>query len=151
MSNIGTIQISSRDRIFMLLLPALAAFIVYSYVITKKPNARIKQLTAQLQAVTAARPSNETLSQQRAAKESAQQRVTQAKRELEPIRQALNKQMDTWQDRRARLQANDDLAVLWRRHNLTLLEQSNVSTNEVGVTPLIERLQQQTRDRKSVV
>ncbi len=145
MSNLGSIQISSRDRSFLLVLPALILFIVYAYVLTKKPNLRLKQLATQLQAAVAARPSPEVLGQQQSAKNLASQRLAQARRELEPIRMALNKQMDTWQDRSRRLQANDDLAVLWRRHDLTLLEQSNVSTNEVGVSPLIDRLQRQTR------
>lgn len=145
MSNLGSIQISSRDRSVMLVLPALIIFIVYSFVLTKKPNAKLKQLTTQLTAAQAARPSSEAIAQQQAAKASASLRLTQARRELDPIRQALNKQMDTWQDRSRRLQANDDLAVLWRRHNLTLLEQSYAATNELGVTPLIERLQRQTR------
>ena len=145
MSNLGSIQISQRDRIFLLVLPALILFIVYAYVLTKTPNQRLKQLTNQLQATATSRLGPEVLGQQQAAKNLAAQRVTQARRELEPVRLALNKQMDSWQDRSRRLQANDDLAVVWRRHNLTLLEQSNVSTNEVGVSPLIERLQHQTR------
>ena len=145
MSNLGSIQVSARDRIFLLILPALAIFITYSYVLTKKPNARIKLLTTQLAAAQRARPSAEAVAQQQAAKNAATLRITQARRELDPIRQALNKQMDTWQDRSRRLQANDDLAVLWRRHNLTLVEQTAVSTNEAGITPLVERLQQQTR------
>lgn len=145
MSNLGAIQISARDRIFMLVLPALIIFITYSYVLTKKPNAQIKQLTTQLTTAQRARPSTDAIAQQQAAKNAATQRVAQARRELDPIRQALNKQMDTWQDRSRRLQANDDLAVLWRRHDLTLLEQSNVSTNEASITPLVERLRQQTR------
>jgi len=145
MSNLGSIQISSRDRLFLLLLPALVVFIAYSYLITKKPNARIRQLAVQLKAVSATRPNSDQILQMQAARASALQRLSQARRELEPIRQALNKQMDAWQDRRSRLQANDDLAVLWRRHELTLIEQSTVSTNEVGLTPLVQRLQQQTR------
>ncbi len=145
MSNLGSIQVSARDRIFLLILPALAIFITYSYVLTKKPNARIKQLTVQLAAIQRARPSAEAIAQQQAAKNAATVRITQARRELDPIRQALNKQMDTWQDRSRRLQANDDLAVLWRRHDLTLIEQSAVPAGEAGVTPLVERLQQQTR------
>lgn len=145
MSNLSSIQISSRDRFVMLVLPALAIFIFYSYVLTKKPNARLKLLTTQLAAAQAARPSNEAIAQQQAAKLSGSTRLTQTRHELEPIREALSQQMDSWQDRGRRLQANDDLAVLWRRHSLTLIEQSYASTNEVGMTPLVERLQQQTR------
>lgn len=145
MSNIGSIQVSARDRIFMLILPALAIFITYSYVVTKKPNAQLKQLATQLAAAQKSRPSNEAIAQQNAAKAAATLRVAQARRELDPIRQALNRQMDSWQDRSRRLQANDDLTVLWQRHDLTLIEQSTVSTNEVGISPLVERLQQQTK------
>jgi len=145
MSNLGSIQVSARDRIFLLVLPALVIFITYSYVLTKAPNARIKKLTVELEAVQRARPSAEAIAQQQSAQKAATQRVAQARRELDPIREALNKQMDAWQDRSRRIQANDDLAVLWRQHDLTLIEQSAVPATDAGVTPLVERLQQQTR------
>jgi len=144
MNLLSSVQISRRDRVFMLILPALAAFIVYSFFITRKPNARIHTLSLQLRSATAARPSPEALSQLAAAKATATQRLVQAQQDLEPIRQALDQRIDTWQDRRARLQANDALAVLWSRHHLKLLEQSQVSAKEVDATPFIQRLQQQT-------
>lgn len=144
MNLLSSVQISRRDRAFLLILPALAALIVYSFFITRKPNARIQQLSLQLRSATAARPSPEALSQLAAAKATATQRLAQAQQDLEPIRQALDQRIDTWQDRRTRLQANDALAVLWRRHQLKLLEQSPVSAKEVDATPFIQRLQQQT-------
>lgn len=144
MSLLSSVQISRRDRLFMLILPALAASIVYSFFLTRKPNARIQQLSLQLRTATAARPSPEALSQLTSAQTMATQRLIQARNDLAPIRQALDQHIDTWLDRRARLQANDDLAIVWRRHHLKLLEQSQVSAKDVDATPLIQRLQQQT-------
>ena len=145
MSNLGTIQITPRDRVLLIVLPALALFILYSFVLTKKPNATLKALTQRVATAEKNKPSEEALAQQRAGRENVAARVAKARAELEPIRAALNKQMDTWQDRRKRLQANDDLTVLWQRHGLSLVEQGTVSTSEAGVTPLIDRLQRQTR------
>lgn len=145
MSNLGSIQVSDRDRAIMLGLPALLILILYGYVLTKNSSVRIRQLTAQVAAAERARPGSEAIAQQIAARASITQRLEQARKELEPVRLALNRQMDAWQDRSRRLQANDDLAILWRRHDLTLLEQSVVPPTEAGLTPLIERLQQQTR------
>lgn len=145
MPNLGGIQVTARDRVLLVVLPALAIFILYSFVITKKANARLKQLTAQYTIAERNKPKSEAIAQQQAMRDAAASRLAQAKHELAPLRQALDKQMDTWQDRRARLVFNDELTSLWGRHHLILIEQTNVSTNDLRVTPLIERLQQQTR------
>lgn len=36
MNLLSSVQISRRDRVFMLILPALAAFIIYSFFVTRK-------------------------------------------------------------------------------------------------------------------
>ena len=145
MNNIGGIQVTARDRVLLVVLPALTIFILYAFVFTKNSNARLKTLTTKYETAEKSRPKSESIQQQQATRDNAASRLAQTKHELAPLRQALDKQMDTWQDRRARLISNDELSTLWGRHHMILIEQTNVSTNDFRVTPLIERLQQQTR------
>ena len=139
------LNISSRDRLLALVLPAILIFIYYSLVLAKKPNVRLKLLSVQLTGTQAVRPSGETIAQHAAAKLISQTNLNNARQENQTLRQSLNRHVDNWQDRSRRLRANDDLTVLWRRHNLTLMEQSCVGTNDLKSSQLLVRLQQQTR------
>ena len=144
MGSTGGITITQRDKILLIVLPALLILIVYGWAFTKAPMARLKAVSTQIEAAVAAAPRPIDIEAEKARGKRLQRDLDKASAELQPLKEELGRLTASWTNSTERLLGNDMLSSLWSKHGLLLQEQS-VLTNETSVTPALQQLADRAR------
>lgn len=144
MGSTGGITITQRDKVLLVVLPALAVLIVYAFVFTKAPMDRIRVVAAQVEAERLKAPKELDIAAERARAMQLERAVEKARAELQPLKEELGRLTASWTNSTERLLGNDMLSSLWSRHGLLLQEQT-VLTNVTSVTPALQQLADRAR------
>ena len=133
-----------RDKVLLVVLPALLILIVYAFAFTKAPLDRLRAITAQVDAARVAAPSESDIVAERARATRLSRDLERAKAELQPLKEELGRLTASWTNSTERLLGNDMLSTLWSKHGLLLQEQL-VLTNDTSVTPALQQLADRAR------
>ncbi len=144
MGSKGGITVTRRDKILLVVLPALLILIVYAFAFTKAPLERLRAITAQVDAARAGAPSEADIVAERARATRLSRDLERAKAELQPLKEELGRLTASWTNSTERLLGNDMLSTLWSKHGLLLQEQL-VLTNDTSVTPALQQLADRAR------
>lgn len=117
------IAVTPREKALLIVLPALAIFIVYTLVFAKAPIQRLKVLQSQVDATRLKLPRPHEIPEAEARIADLQQRIGDADARLSEIRHALSRISVSGTNNLERLAGGEDLSALWRRFGLVLLEQ----------------------------
>jgi hypothetical protein len=144
MGSKGGITITQRDKLLLVVLPALLIVIVYAFAFTKVPMGRLRALTTQLEAEQARSPRTIDIEAEKARARRLDRDLNKARAELQPLKEELGKLTASWTNSTERLLGNDMLSGLWAKHGL-LLQEQQVLTNESAVTPALQQLADRAR------
>jgi hypothetical protein len=133
------IMVTQRDKVLLMILPAIIILTAYGWFYTKAPNQRIRKLSDQVAAARAKEPKKIELQAEEARGLQKQAELERVTKELAPIKEELERLTAAWTNSTERLVANDALAALFTKHNLVLLEQTMV-TNQVKLSPALQEL-----------
>lgn len=117
------IAVTQREKALLIVLPALAIFIVYTLVFAKAPIQRLKVLQSQVDATRIKLPRPHEIPEAEAKIAEWQQRIAEADTQLVEIRTTLSRIAVSGTNNLERLTGGEDLSALWRRYGLVLLEQ----------------------------
>ncbi len=135
---------TQRDKVLLIVLPALVILIVYGWAFTKAPMARLKALAIQVETAREKAPKQLDIEAERARAKRLQRDLDKGRAELQPLREELGRLTASWTNSTERLVGNDMLSALWSKHGLLLQEQL-VLTNETAVTPALQMLADRAR------
>jgi hypothetical protein len=144
MGTSGGITITRRDKILLVVLPALFIVIVYGWAFTKAPIQRLKALDAQVQAARGRAPRPIDVEAERVRGVLLGRDLEKARAELKPLREELGRLTASWTNSTDRLMGSDMLSALWSRHGLRLQEQAAL-TNEAILAPALQQLADRAR------
>lgn len=144
MGTSGGITITRRDKILLVVLPALFIVIVYGWAFTKAPIQRLKALDAQVLASRGRAPRPIDVEAERVRGVLLGRDLEKARAELKPLREELGRLTASWTNSTDRLMGSDMLSALWSRHGLRLQEQAAL-TNEAILAPALQQLADRAR------
>ncbi len=144
MGTSGGITITRRDKILLVVLPALFIVIVYGWAFTKAPIQRLKALDQQVQAARGRAPRPIDVEAERVRGVLLGRDLEKARAELKPLREELGRLTASWTNSTDRLMGSDMLSALWSRHGLRLQEQAAL-TNEAILAPALQQLADRAR------
>lgn len=144
MGTSGGITITRRDKVLLVVLPALFIVIVYGWAFTKAPIQRLKALDAQVVAARGRAPRPIDVEAERVRGVLLGRDLEKARAELKPLREELGRLTASWTNSTDRLMGSDMLSALWSRHGLRLQEQAAL-TNEAILPPALQQLADRAR------
>ena len=144
MGTSGGITITRRDKVLLVVLPALFILIVYGWAFTKAPIQRLKGLDQQVQAARLRAPKPIDVEVERVRGVLLTRELEKARAELKPLREELGRLTASWTNSTDRLMGSDMLSALWSRHGLKLQEQT-AQTNEAVLAPALQQLADRAR------
>ena len=144
MGSTGGITVTARDKLLLVVLPALLIVIVYAFAFTKTPLDRLRAITAQVEAERERAPKQLDIASEQARAKRLRRDLDKARAELQPLKEELGKLTSSWTNSTERLLGNDMLSSLWQKHGLLLQEQT-VLTNDAAVTPALQQLADRAR------
>jgi hypothetical protein len=144
MGTTGGITITRRDKVLLVIVPALFIIIVYAYAFTKAPIQRLKALNAQVEAARTKAPRKIDVEAERVRGILLTRDLEKARAELKPLREELGRLTSSWTNSTDRLMGSDMLSALWVRHGLKLQEQTAL-TNQAILAPALQQLADRAR------
>lgn len=144
MGTSGGITITRRDKVLLVVLPALFIMILYGWAFTKAPIQRLKGLDQQVQMARSKAPRQIDVESERVRGILLTRELEKARAELKPLRDELGRLTSSWTNSTDRLLGSDMLSALWARHGLRLQEQASL-TNESVLAPALQQLADRAR------
>jgi len=139
------IQVSSRDKQLLMVLPAIVVVIGYVWFFTKAPNQQLKALIGRINTANSKAPSRMDIAGVEARAAQLQREITAARQEIEPLRLEVEKLTAPWMDPKRRAAASEVLTELWGRHRLFLASQQQVAEAQSRLSPTLTRLVDRAR------